>query len=728
MENNFYTYWFLYREYFEGRGFFFDWRQENLKYTINPEEAARWYNRTKEASKKVEMVRYWDRKVSVLLPLDTTEYHSASWMPDWVDVDTNFDLFIASGALPPKTEQVLQRFMKDYVLGTNGFFYKQKRESTMSNSNLFALQCMKDVILWIIRLSPLQIPVGKDDENKLATKYMEWDLGEDIEVEYEVQWEKKRTTCFGIYSPKVIQAMYPESDFNGHPLQRWQRESKLYGWEITYIVWPRWWGKSMSESADGAVYLLKEVTSRDEKVQEFSIQYHGLSQMGNQPYINYIRNGYRNLIDLDNFCRFDTKLQQISILDWNKKRTIDFMTTGQTDPARGRRSRNIKVDEADYMDWKTVQTVVGANPNATITMISTISVDSKAWEFYKRWKDAFIKMKEYEPIDALIDDIRHKYGFDRARSRKDYFDMIEKWVFDRARREFFDRRPVVALHYTIDDLESMSQQEKNAMISKSIEAWWEDYMLAELYWEYSGTDILFPMEWKIATQMPHTYDQVILWYDEADDFDYPGLCAIGIVWDDIYVDATWRLPSDIESRVKQLKDTVAYYKSRATSQRVPFVIDITRWPAMGRELAMYWIPQDMQIKWTAWTWYNPWVIHKVSKDWIIKTARTDFFARSNFFINPDCQWPDWLVEEIENYKKSGKKFLWQKKKKDDQVSAMLLAMYYIRYTFSRLFVSQALTQAVNYWVSQAELERAKKYWTCKDERAQALYELKRGFF
>ena len=30
------------------------------------------------------------------------------------------------------------------------------------------------------------------------------------------------------------------------------------------------------------------------------------------------------------------------------------------------------------MDWKTVQTVVGANPNATITMISTISVDSKA--------------------------------------------------------------------------------------------------------------------------------------------------------------------------------------------------------------------------------------------------------------------------------------------------------------------------------------------------------------
>lgn len=678
--------------------------------------------------KSIEIKRYWDKKIKIKLPLDETWYDTNSWLPDWVQVDKDFDLFITSWALPPKTEQVLQRFMKDYVLWTNWFFYRQKRGNALSNANLFALQCMKDVILWIIRLSPLKIPVGKDEDNKMNTKFMEWDLWEDVEIEYEVNGITKKTTCFGIYSPKVIQAMYPESNFNWHPLQRWQRESKLYGWEITYIVWPRWWGKSMSESADGAVYLLKEITSRDEKIQEFSIQYHGLSQMWNQPYINYIRNGYRNLIDLDNFCRFDTKLQQISILDWNKKRTIDFMTTGQQDPARGRRSRNIKVDEADYMDWKTVQTVVGANPNAIVTMISTISVDSKAWEFYKRWKDAFVKMKEYEPIEVVLDDIRCKYWFDKARSRQDYFAMIEDWTFDRARREFFDRRPVVALHYTIDDLESMSEAEKKAMISKSVEAWWEDYMLAELYWEYSWTDILFPMEWKIATQMPRMYDTVILWYDEADDFDYPGLCAVGIVWEEIYVDATRRLPSDIESRVKQLKDIIAYYKSRSTTQRVPFVIDITRWPAMGRELVMYGISQDMQVKRTSWTWYNPWMIHKVSKEWIIKTARTDFFARTNFYINPECQGEWGLVEEIENYKKSGKKFFGQKKKKDDQVSAMLLALYYIRYTYNNLFISQALTQQSTYWMTQAEIERAKKYGRATDERAEALLNLNRTIF
>lgn len=679
-------------------------------------------------SKSIEIKRYWDKKIKIKLPIDETWYDTQSWLPDWVEVDKDFDLFITSWALPPKTEQVLQRFMKDYILWTNWFFYKQKRESELSNANLFALQCMKDVILWIIRLSPLKIPVGKDEENKMNTKFMEWDLWEDIDIEYEVNGIKKKTTCFGIYSPKVIQAMYPESNFNGHPLQRWQRESKLYGWEITYIVWPRWWGKSMSESADGAVYLLKEVTSRDEKIQEFSIQYHWLSQMGNQPYINYIRNGYRNLIDLDNFCRFDSKLQQISILDGNKKRTIDFMTTGQQDPARGRRSRNIKVDEADYMDWKTVQTVVGANPNAIVTMVSTISVDSKAWEFYKRWKDAFVKMKEYEPIEVVLDDIRHKYWFDKARSRQDYFDMIDNGIFDRARREFFDRRPVVALHYTIDDLESMTEPEKRAMISKSVEAWWEDYMLAELYWEYSWTDELFPMEWKIATQMPRMYDTVVLWYDEADDFDYPWLCAIWIVWEEMYVDATWRLPSDIESRVKQLKDIIAFYKSKSTTQRVPFCIDITRWPAMWRELTMYGIPQDMQIKRTAWTWYNPWMVHKVSKEWIIKTARTDFFARTNFYINPECQWEWGLIEEIDNYKKSGKKFFGQKKKKDDQVSAMLLALYYIRYTYNNLFVSQSLTQQSTYWMSQAEIERAKKYGRKVDERAEALLNLNRTIF
>ena len=715
------TYWFLYPAFFDWRGFFYDGKRENLKYTINPEDAERWYNKTKEFQTKVTFTRYWGKELKISLPLNK----GVSIREE--DIDNSFDAFTLSWALQPKTEQILRRFLKNYVLGKDWLFYEYRREQELSNANLFALQCMKDVILWIIRLSPLQISVGKDEDNKMKTKFMEWDLGDDMEIEYEVQWVKKKTKVFGVYSTKVIQAMYPESNFNWHPLQWWQRHSKLYAWEITYIIGSRSSGKSMCESADGAVYLLKEITSKDEKIQEFSIQYHWLSQMGNQPYINYVRNGYKNLIDMDNFCRFDSKLQQLSILDGMKKRTIDFMTTWQSDPARGRRSRNIKVDEADYMDWKTVQTVMGSNPNAIVTMVSTLSVDTKAWEFYKRWKEASLKMKEYEPIDVLIDDIWTKYWFDKCTCRDDYRRMIEEWIFDKARREFFDRRPVVALHYTIDDLETMSQAEKNAMITKSLEAGWEEYMLAELYWEYSGTDILFPMEWKIATQMPSYYDYIVLWYDEADDFDYPWLCAMWIAWDNIYVDATWRLPSDIESRVKMLKEIIAHYKSMSANNRVYFVIDITRWPAMWRELLWYGIPQDMQIKWTSGTWYNPWAQHKVSKEWIIKTARTDFFARWNFFINPDCQWPDWLVEEIENYKKNGKKFLWQKKKKDDQVSAMLLAMYYIRYNMSRYFVSSDVRQNVlPDWVTEADIEWGRRYWIKVDNKGEALKMLLRS--
>lgn len=720
-------YWFLYRDFFDGRWFFYNGKEETLKYTVDPDEARRWYDRTRAYQTKIEYTKYRGKKVQMTLPLyqlrDDEIYEEQ-------DEDKEFLKFITSWVLAPKTEQSLIKFMEHYSLWKNWLFYEVEQKRELSNSNMFALQCMKDVILWIIRLSPLQISVGKDDDNKMKTKYMEWELWDDFEVEYEVYWEKKKTKVFWVYSTKVIQAMYPESNFNWHPLQRWQRHSKLYSWEVTYIVWARSSGKSMSESADWAVYLLKEVTSKDERIQEFSVQYHWLSQMWNQPYINYVRNWYRNLIDLDNFCKFDSKLQQISILDENRKRTIDFMTTQQQDPARGRRSRNIKIDEADFMDWRTVQTVVWANPNAIITMISTISPDSKAWEFYKRWKDAFLKMKDYEPIEVLIDDIWTKYWFDKARSREDYRDMIEEWVFEAARREFFDRRPVVALHYTIDDLETMNDAEKEAMIRKSLEAGWEDYMLAELYGEYTWNDTIFPLEWKITEKVPEIYDTVVLWYDEADDFDYPWLCAMGISWNNIYVDATWRLPSDFESRVKQLKELIAFYRWKSKWGRVAFTIDITRWPAMGRELLTYGIPQDMQIKWTSWSWYNPWITHKVSKDWMIKTAKTDFFIRNTFFISEECNWKDWLVEELKDYKKFGKKYYGQKKKKDDQVSAMLLAMYYIKYTFWKLFVSDELVRAnVNpSWITEADRLWAEKYWKYKDERWETLKFLKHSIF
>lgn len=719
-------YWFLYRDYFEGRWFFYNWKEETLKFTVNPDEARKRFEYTKAYSTTIEVKRFATKVSKVTLPL----YKAREWeVIKETDMDDEFLPYVTSWALNPKMEQALIKFLNRYSLWKNWLFYELETKKELDNSNLFALQCMKDVILWIIRLDPLKISAGKDDDNKLKTKFIEWELWDDFDITYEVQGIKKKTKVFWVYSTKVIQAMFPESNFNWHPLQWWQRHSKLYGWEITYIVWPRGWGKSICESADGAVYLLKDITSKDERIQEFSIQYHWLSQMWNQPYINYVRNWYHNLIDMDNFCKFDSKLQQISILDGMKKRTIDFMTTQQIDPARWRRSRNIKIDEADYMDWKTVQTVVGSNPNAIITMISTVSADSKAGDFYKRWKDAYVKMKDYEPIDVLIDDIWCKYWFNKARSRDDYREMISEWIFDKARREFFDRRPIVALHYTIDDLETMTEPEKEAMIRKSIEAWWEDYMLAELYWEYVWDDTLFPMEWKLVDETPKVFDTIVLWYDEADDFDYPWLCSVWISWEEIYVLWTWRLPSDIGERVKTMKEIISEYKWITKTWRVPFVIDITRWPAMWRELATYGIQQDMQIKWTSWSWYNPWIQHKVSKEWMIKTAKTDFFCRNNFHISSECQWPDGLVEEIKNYKRFGKKFYWQKKKKDDQVSAMLLALYYIRYTYSKLFVSPELTRAMNpYWVSLADQQRAEKYWKPTNDKWDALKFLKNNYF
>ncbi|MBO7716576.1 MAG: hypothetical protein J6S85_23625 [Methanobrevibacter sp.] len=46
---------------------------------------------------------------------------------------------------------------------------------------------MKDIILGIFRVTPLKIPAGKNKKNLGKTEYVEWDIGEDFAIEYDVQ-------------------------------------------------------------------------------------------------------------------------------------------------------------------------------------------------------------------------------------------------------------------------------------------------------------------------------------------------------------------------------------------------------------------------------------------------------------------------------------------------------------------------------------------------------------
>lgn len=663
-------YGFLYKDWDNDRWLFYDGNEVNLKYTLDPKEAKEWFEKNKKLMVLVNIKRPPDLEIPTQIPLGTDKLLKQ-------DIDEKFLTFITKGAVSTRMEFILSRFMDNYHIDKDWVFHRREEEDKSaldSTRNILALCMMKDIILGTFRVTPLRIPAWKNKKNLWKTEYIEWDIGEDFSIEYEVQGQKFKTNLFWVYKPKLFEAMLADTwrTFNGFCLQRWQLLVWLLSWWVTYCIWPRWWGKSLYINGDSAWYLLKEITDSNEKIQEFSVLYMWLSQKQNAPYMVYSQQMLNNLIDLPSFCSKLPDNTGLYIVDGDRQRKLEYVTTNQNDPTRSRRTRKFVWDEADYLDWDYVWTAM-ATADSLVTLISTIGPDTQAWNFYKGWLNAYKNQRDYEPIDVLIHDIWIKYWMHLCTSRKDYIKKINNWDFEKMRAEFIQRRPEVALHFTMDDVEFLTEEQKQAQVIRVLNARGYDYMLAEYYGEYSTDQTIFNIEW-VQLQCPSSCDYWVVGYDEADTFDNPWLCILGAKDWKYYIKETYNLAKESNERFAKMKQVIQDLKN--SWKPVYLVLDASRWWAAARELWMLWMPVDMLIKWTWNVTYQPWARHNVGKAWCIEMIRSSFFDTNLIHIDPACYWEWGLVEELSHFKKYKSSARWEKKRHDDQVSGMMLVLYF----------------------------------------------------
>ena len=715
-------YWFLYKDWDNDRGLFYNWEKQNLKYTIEPKEAEDRYEKHKKEMVMVNIKRPPDLEIPIQLPLWTGKLLKQ-------DIDTKFLTFITKWVLSTRMEFILSRFMDNYHLGSDWSFYRREVEDKSaldSTRNVLALCMMKDIILGIFRVTPLKIPAWKNKKNFNKTEYIEWDIWEDFSIEYEVQWTKYTTNLFWVYKPKLFEAMLSDTgrQFNWFCLQRWQMMVWLLSGWVTYVIWPRWWGKSLYINGDSAGYLLKEITDSNERIQEFSVLYMGLSQKQNAPYMVYSQQMLNNLLDLPSFCNKLSDGTWLYILDWDKQRKLEYVTTNQNDPTRSRRTRKFVWDEADYLDWDYVWTAM-STADSLVTLISTIGPNTQAWNFYQWWLNAYKNQREYEPIDVLIHDIWIKYWMHLCKSRADYIKKINNWDFEKMRSEFIQRRPEVALHFTMDDVEFLTEEQKDAQVIRVLNARWYDYMLAEYYWEYSTDQTVFNIDWA-QLACPWDCDYWVVGYDEADTFDNPWLCILWCKDGKYYIKETYNLSKESNERFAKMKSIITEYKNKW--KPVYLVLDASRWWAAARELGMLWMPCDMLIKWTWNVTYQPWARHNVWKQWCIEMIRSSFFDTNLIHIDPACYWEWGLVEELTHFKKWKSSARWEKKLHDDQVSGMMLVLY-----FAWFHDQLATKDVVKIWNTKsnqqiAEWLRAERYQKPQETSWDFLFNLKNNLF
>lgn len=716
------AYWYVYKDWDNDRGLFYDWNKMNLKYCLDPKEAERRYEDNKKLMVTVTVKRPPDLDVPVQLPLGTTPLLKK-------DIDTNFLSYITKGYLSTRMEFVLSRFMDNYHLGLDWIFYRREKEddsALKSTRNVLALCMMKDIILGTFRISPIRIPKGKNKKDLQRMEYIDWDIWEDFSISYEVQWQTFHTNLFWVYKPKLFEAMLADTSrtFNGFCLQNWQMMVWLLSWGVTYVIGPRGWGKSLYINWDSAGYLLKEITDTNERIQEFSVLYMGLSQKQNAPYMVYSQQMLNNLIDLPSFCNKVSDGSGLYIVDWDKQRKLEYVTTNQNDPTRSRRTRKFVWDEADYLDWDYVWTAM-ATADSLITLISTIGPDTQAWHFYQGWLNAYKNQREYEPIDVLIHDIWTKYWMHLCTSREDYKKKINDWTFEKMRAEFIQRRPEVALHFTMDDVEFLTEEQKVSQVTRVLNARGYDYMLAEYYWEYSTDNTVFNIEW-CQWDCPVDCDYWAIGYDEADTYDNPWLCIMWMKDSKYYIKQTYKLSKESNERFAKMKQIMQDYKNKW--KPVYLILDASRWWAAARELWMLWMPVDMLIKWTWNVTYQPWARHNVWKAWCIEMMKSTFFDTKIINFDAMCYGEWWLIEEITHFKKHWVSARWEKKIHDDQVSAMMLVLYFAYFNdqLSTRDVMKITNQKSNQQL--AEELWAERFQKPKESRWDFLESMKNSIF
>jgi len=98
--------------------------------------------------------------------------------------------------------------------------------------------------------------------------------------------------------------------------------------------------------------------------------------------------------------------------------------------------------------------------------------------------------------------------------------------------------------------------------------------MAELFAELVGSSPAIRYMHTITADKPERFEKIFIGYDEAEDYDQPGICCIGVTNSKAYIIHSEILPSDIDQRFSEFKSIVSLYQSKA--REIIILADCTR--------------------------------------------------------------------------------------------------------------------------------------------------------
>lgn len=658
---------FLYRNFLESKWCFFNGK--DTKWLYSEEESKERYNKVWKFFKTINIKRPPNRVIEIQLPISSEECEEEMFLSN----------FLIENKVEPRMVYVVNQILDDYYYWVDYCFHKRKEKKEVDLTDFWVLFTMREIIDWISRTSPIKVRAFTEKETQKVW-FVDWNISQNVRwASFPYLWQRYTTDFYWIYASRFRDAMFPNSDFNWFALQRWQRDMFIKRWRITVVMCMRWWGKSFSNTSAVATYLHKELNMSHEYNRPFLIVYWGISKEANLQVVEYIRAMAKSLTTNKNILKRDKWEQILTLYDGHNERKIKFVSQGQEwSWFRWLRPHLVVLDEAARLD-KEMFTVAAGTSEAQIVLISTVDYrDRRNW-FYSLYMDAVKKQRDYKDVYELIAETRIKFWMNKIKSQEEYEKAVRDWIIDKMRDYYWKQRPIVGLKYTIDDVEYLTQDQKDRLIETSMLDW-EDKCLAEYYSEYAVSQDVFDTEWLLESKIPDRFDLITCWYDEAEKVDNP---AIVFAW--INNTKTYIIHSEILDKTDYLKkyERINYllrsYQQK-TSRPILFAMDLTRVQDWWlREISAFVREPDYPIQYTSSQQDK--IVRKrpyylIGKRRLVTLSQEEFFKKSWIIFSWDLDVEWWLIEEISHFKYWNRwKIQWEKNMPDDQVNAMMMALF-----------------------------------------------------
>jgi len=680
---------FLYRNFLESKGCFYNGR--DAKGLYEEKEAVEWYNRTAKFFQTIKIKRPPNRFIDISMPISEVECEEDDSLASWV----------VANKVEPRMAYVVNQILDEYYYWVDMCFHKRKASKEISNSDFWVLFAMREMIDWISRTSPIKVRTHVEKETQKVS-FADWNISQNVEwASFPYNWVRYTTNFYWLYASKFRDAMFPNSNFDWFAYQKRQRDAFIKRWRVTVLIASRWSGKSMGNTWFVSTFLFKELNMDHEYDRPFLIVYWWLSKEANLQVVEYIRAMAKQLTTNKNILKWDKWEQILTLYDWHNERKIKFVSQWQEWAwFTWLRPHLVVLDECARLDKRMFTVAIGTS-EASIVLISTIDYTDRRNRFYQLYVDAVKKQRNYKDVYELIAETRVMHWMHKIKTEEEYLKAVRSWVITKMREYFWSQRPIVGLKYTIDDVEYLTQGQKDRLIETSMMDW-EDRCLAEYYSEYAEWSQVFNTEGLIESNIPANFDTIAYGFDEAEEHDNPAIVFVGVSWKNSYILHSEILDKqDYVKRYERINYLERLYQAK-TSKKIMFGMDLTRVQQIWlREVGEFVREPDYPILYTPSQ--NNEIKRKrpfylIGKRALVTLVQEEFFKKWVIVFSWDVDTEEWLIEEISHFKTgNGWKIQWEKKKSDDQVNAMMVALFciyhwYIKDKFSPAEIAWFISQ------------------------------------